>query len=536
MSRIPATMLTQHPDSASRYVPIQEEPEEAIHGLLPPPEGLGIDEVMVDFEGKMTPYHQPSQIVMGLLERGVVPGRDVFVTPRIPSAGKETVFRQLMALMSLIETNVQAAERGAQQAVHEVIVPMCETPQELLADRRRVASVVDLAHKEFGLPNDPDLIRLIPLVEGVPELLNIDSLFSGYLAETGLKGTFRYLLGRSDPALSYGMVPAVLAGKVAMAKAYRVGEVFGVEMAPIFGAGALPFRGHVTLENLEGVLQTFPGLRTMILQSALRYDHGEEATRKVAARSRELMSPAGGTAFGTAPSYSPAELAELYNFIAIFTRHYLQTFYDIIGLVCRLSDIMPKQRDRLARFSPVGYARDMARPDKLATMVPDPELAADLRQFDTKLKAPLPRAITFTASLYTIGLPPEFIGTGRGLAEVRDRYGADGLAALERYYPTLRTDLAFAGRFLNLEAAQSFLSRDAAADVTWDVRGVREILGLSPGPRTPEDEFYLTLVETTKPILKHFLGLGRELLADADEARLVTDWIIRMGKMRGSLG
>ncbi len=538
VSGVPATMLTQHPDSASRYVPIQEEPDEAVHGLLPAPGGLGADEVMIDFEGKMTPYHQPSQIVMALLERGVVPGRDVFVTPRIPSAGKETVFRQLMALMSLIETNVQAAERGAQQAVREVIVPMCETSQELLADRRRVGSVVDLAHKEFGLPDDPELIRLIPLVEGVPELLNIDQLFSGYLRETGLKGTLRYLLGRSDPALSYGMVPAVLAGKVAMSKAQRVGEAYGVEMAPIFGAGALPFRGHVTPGNLDGVIRTFPGLRTMILQSALRYDYGEEATRQVAALCRERLSPAGLDAPPAAvpPAYSPAELAELYNFIAIFTRHYIQTFVDIIGFVCRLSDIMPKQRDRLARFSPVGYARDMARPDKLADLVPDAGLADDLRQIDTKLTVPLPRAITFTASLYTIGLPPEFIGTGRGLAEVRDRYGEDGLAALERYYPTLRSDLAFAGRFLNLESAIGFLSRDAASDVTWDIRGVQEILGLALGPLSPEDEFYLTLVETTKPILKHYLGLGRELLADADEARLVTDWIIRMGKMRGSLG
>lgn len=547
-SGVPATMLTQHPDAASRYVPIQEEPDEAIHGLLPAPEGLGVDEIMVDFEGKLTPYHQPSQIVMGLLERGLVPGRDVRVTPRIPSAGKETVFRQLMALMSLIETNVQAAERGAQQAVREVIVPMCETPQELLADRRRVASVIELAHKEFGLPNDPDLIRLIPLVEGVPELLNIDKLFSGYLAETGLKGTFRWLLGRSDPALSYGLVPAVLAGKVAMAKAQAVGETFGVEMAPIFGAGALPFRGHVTLDNLDGVFRTFPGLRTMILQSALHYDHGEEATRKVAAISRERLAGAGagGSTTGGAdgdraaashpPVYSPAELAEFGNLIGIFTKHYLATFSEIIGPVCRLSDIMPKQRDRLARFSPVGYARDMARPDKLAEMVPDRDLADDLRRIDTQLKAPLPRAITYTASLYTIGLPPEFIGTGRGLVEVRERYGPDGLAALERHYPTLRTDLAFAGRFLNLEAARSFLSLDAAADVTRDIRGVRETLGLSLGPKSPEDEFYLTLVETTKPILRHYLGLGRELLPDADEARLVTDWIIRMGKMRGSLG
>jgi phosphoenolpyruvate carboxylase len=202
-----------------------------------------------------------------------------------------------------------------------------------------------------------------------------------------------------------------------------------------------------------------------------------------------------------------------------------------------LSDIMPKQRDRLARFSAVGYARDMARPDKLAALIPDPELAAGLRRFDTSLKMSLPRAITYAASLYTIGLPPEFIGVGRGLAEIRRRYGRDGLTALERYYPSLRGDLAYAARFMNLGAARAFLTREVMEAVTAAARGVGEILGIVPGPRSPEDEFYLTLVETVKPILKHFPGLGRELLTDnAEEARLVTDWIIRMGKLRGSLG
>lgn len=121
---------------------------------------------------------------------------------------------------------------------------------------------------------------------------------SGYLAESGPRGTLRFFLGRPDPALAYGTVPAVLAGRVALAKAARVGETFGVKVAPILGAGALPFRGHVTLANLDGVLETFPGIRTVTLQSALRYDHGEDAAREIAARLRERLGGEAGEGIG----------------------------------------------------------------------------------------------------------------------------------------------------------------------------------------------------------------------------------------------
>jgi phosphoenolpyruvate carboxylase len=529
-------MMTQHPDCATKYIPIQAEPEEAIYGLTPQPEGLGIEEVMIDFEGKLTPYHQTVQIALGLLEKGVVPGRDVFITPRIASAIQESPFRQLMALMSLMEANVTAFKRSDFPAVKEVIIPMSESPDELAESKRRVVDVIDLANKEFGLSADPHLVELIPLVEEVPELLSIHLIVGGYLDKLEEMGwelnVMRVMIGRSDPALSYGLVAAVLSSKIALSRLFELGEEREVKIQPILGAGSLPFRGHVTLENISNLLEEFAGVRTLTIQSALRYDHGFEKTKKLVSLLKEKLAGE-----GKGLSYSKDEYEFLGNCIGLFAVEYLKTFPRIIDPVVRVADLMPKQRDRLARYTSVGYARDVAKPQKLVQWISHKKLREELAFLSGNLEpTPLPRAISFTGALYTLGFPPEFLGTGRGLKKLKEIMGEKGVSDLLSLYPGLKNDLAFAAKFLHPEVAKDFFSEKALGEMREDIEYVEEILGIKIGPRDEESRFYSALLETTKPILRQLTN-GLPGIPRREEAEsIVRDWIVRQGKIRGSLG
>ncbi|RQD75052.1 MAG: phosphoenolpyruvate carboxylase [Candidatus Syntrophonatronum acetioxidans] len=536
MRFIPRVMMTQHPDSANKYVPIQEEPEEAIFALTPQPQGLGMEEVMVDYEGKLTPYHQLAQIALGLLKEKLKSGKEVFITPRVASATAETVFRQLMALLSIMETNYLTYNEIGGFAIKEFIVPMCERPQDILAVKKRVSNVIRLAHQEYLLAEDPDAIQVIPLIEDVPGLLEADRILGNYLRmcrEEGFKVKYlRYMVGRSDPALAYGMVPSVLASKVAISEIRKMGDELNIKVYPVLGAGALPFRGHVTLENIENVLREYAGIYTLTIQSGMRYDHGFEETRQLCSLLTQKIP------FFPSLDYTSGEIKEMINIIGVFFKNYLSTFMKIFPLINRISDLLPRQRDRLQRISPVGYARDIARPEKILPFISDERLREEIKGLQVREKGDLPRAITYTGALYTIGFPPEFIGTGRALEEIEKRYGEKLLEKLiNYYYPSIKKDLAAAYKYLSMENARLFLPPEALAELEEDIKVATRYFSLKKVEMTEQNNLYHLLMETARPLLKQEIGLGDRLFEEEEaEKKLLQSLLVKMGRLRKSLG
>jgi len=531
-------MATQHPDNADKYITIQQEPEEAIHGLTDQEHGgLGIEEIMIDFEGKLTPYHQTSQVALGFINKCIIPGKDVFITPRIPNAKKEPVFRQLMSIMSLVETNILAYKLTSVQAITETVVPMIETGHEIIQLQERINSVIELGNKNYDIQFPLNSIRIIPLVESVPALVNVDIILDEYHKDTISKGcsfeTIRIMFARSDSAMSYGMVSSVLAVVIATNKSLKWGELNNVEVAPILGCGALPFRGHFTEENLESIYETYAGIRTFTIQSGIRYDHGEAKTKAVINNLKENIGKR------TKREFALEDIELMKEFIGIFTKNYMRTFLEIINTVEFISKYIPKNRDRLSSTKTgLEYIREIANMEEISNLVKDKKLKEELIGINTDIQCSVPRSISFTAAMYTLGAPPEFIGVGRGLKEVEEKYGREGIEKLLCFYPQLIKDLGFASKYVNVKISKGIIDETTRLQYQEDFDLACEMLNIQKeDAEINEDEFYHTLLKSIRPIILHLIGKQKDLFDDGEEERkILNERIVKMGKIRGSLG
>lgn len=472
--KIPATMVSQHPDHAGRpfwhsqeFIATSDEVNECFISFSE----LGVSEYKWDWEGKFVDESVIERLFSGHFEyfKNFPLGKEKFLTFRLPNPKVETEFRLGRAFMGILGAAGLAKEVGIHNPpLFEVILPMTESAEEMIAIQEAFSEVASLKHQLYNFEKGGlKHIEMIPLFEQADVIAYshkiLDEYFQLHRLKFGFTPTYiRPYLARSDPALNSGLVPTVLAIKISLSRYRKLEKKTGIKLYPIIGSGSLPFRGGLTPETVDHFCQEYRGIRTALLQSAFRYDYDKTKVLK-AIKKLEKTLP-----YGEAISVSESEEKELRELTTIFESFYQQTVEGVAPLINEVASYLPKRRERVQHIGLFGYSRGIG-------------------------KVKLPRAIGFTGALYSLGIPPEIIGTGRGL-EYAIKTGK--LELLEKFYIGLKRELEMAGWFLNKKELEKLARKSEAWNgVLKDVCQIESYLGKNLGPVRSEEIEYANIVK-----------------------------------------
>lgn len=500
--KVPVIMATQHPDNAGKvvffnreFVNTADELEECYKMFSE----LGADEYMWDWEGKFVDEAVIEKLFRkypDFFQKNQL-GKDFFLTFRVPNTDEEKTARVARAYMSILTADDFAKSSGFHSPpVFEVILPMTNNVEQLMRIQRTFRKVAEFEREIFSHEmGDLEYINVIPLFEDTETIINSWKIMKEYVekcaSEFGHKVThMRPFIARSDPAMNAGLVPAECAMRAALSNYhYKFAEQTGVEVYPMIGTGSLPFRGGLNPEFLEHRLDDLGGVRTVTTQSAFRYDYSEAEVKEAYDLLKEKLPTS------KALHLTDDEIDAVLEINEIFGNFYRGTVEQIAPLVNKIAAHVPGRRERILHIGLFGYSRGIG-------------------------EVKLPRAIKFTGSLYSLGLPPEFIGTGRGLKVMKEKGMFD---LIDKLYVNLRSDLKHAGKYFNPENLEMLMSEyPALADYKEDIRLIEEILEIPIGPVKPHHYIHRNLSSSTYWHMKQ----------DGD----LTPVISKAGKMRKSLG
>ncbi|MBI2411019.1 MAG: phosphoenolpyruvate carboxylase [Candidatus Kerfeldbacteria bacterium] len=502
--KIPQTMGTQHPDNANApywetdgdgYVSIHEEVRECASSF----QDLGCEEYMWDWEGKyvdegvieklLTEYH-------AFFSKHHI-GRDRFLTFRIPNIWEEKGRSLARAFMNILTAEEFARDLGLHTPpLFEMILPMADDAKKMIYLQKTFTELAKMKHKLFKESHrDFHYVQMIPLIEGVHSMETVNTLLDRYVAEHKKQYKrkpeyMRVFLARSDPALISGVVPAVLANRMALSELYQWSARQGIPVYPWLGAGSLPFRGHLRPDRVKEFLQTYPGVRSVTIQSAFRYDFPLATVKRGIHELNTKLSTTDPVII------SPKEFAILKRVNIAFERTYQETIGTIADTIIDVAAAVPSRRERRLHIGLLGYGRTVG-----------------------KNKKKFPRAITFTAALYSLGIPPEMIGTGRALQSL----SAQELATLEKHYPTFAYDLSAAAQYVNKENLAFLIQKESVwRAIAEDIAMIETYIGKPVGPTTPESYIHRNWTST--------------LFFQKRKPAQMTTAIIESAKIRCSLG
>ena len=429
----PRVMSTQHPDNATvpffvdgDVVEGEDEIQEAYYVYS----HLGCDEQMWDFEGKEGDEYAVQKLLSrqsGFFEDTVL-GDDVRLTVRGPNPDVEpTEAKVLLEILESIPRSYDAAATFAKECgveefapIHEVIVPMVTSAEQLLLVRRYYEEFVvgksdsrvfgDRTVSDWVGEFRPDTVGVIPLLEDREHMLDIDGIVGEYVRETGVDEQ-RVFLARSDPALNYGSLSADLLNLVALSRLDALEDRESVGIYPMLGAGGAPFRGGLSPDDAGNVADAYPSVETFTAQSAFKYDHKVDDVR-------EGVETLKGATRGDAEALDEERALETVGRVA---EKYSEQVSVVAPTVNRVSDLVPDRRARRLHVGLFGYSRQVG-------------------------ENALPRAIGYTAALYSIGLPPTLLGVA-GMTD-------DDAEFVEDVFPRFYDNLSEAALYYNPRAPE----------------------------------------------------------------------------------
>src|SRR3989338_4617564 len=424
--RIPRTMSTQHPDNVQK-APFTEESvlagDDEIKEAFYAYSELGITEQLWDFEGKDVDTSVVRKLLSGyeaFFKRKQL-GKDIFLTYRVPNPTVEKAEGKI--LLETLEniprsTDVASFFYGKDTIpVFEVCLPMVTSSKCLVRIAEYYKQFVVGKEKKILTKGDrslgswigsfhPKEIRVVPLIEDKNPLLCADKIVEEFVKKEKVKDYQRVWLARSDPALHYGSASTVLIEKIALQRLHRLSEKISLPVYPILGCGSAPFRGNFNPLNVEQNMKAYPSVHTFTLQSAFKYDYDQKKVKE-AVQSIETAKTKNPLAV------NEKEIIPIINKIA---KGYQEQIKVLAPTINQMSQYIPKRRKRKLHIGLFGYAREGKG-------------------------VQLPRAITFCASLYSLGIPPELLGL--------HTLSQNEIDKIRKVYISFDQDIADAAQFLN---------------------------------------------------------------------------------------
>ncbi|MHA1697162.1 MAG: phosphoenolpyruvate carboxylase [Candidatus Helarchaeota archaeon] len=432
MVKVPKCMSTQHPDNVASpffardaILEGEDEIKEAYYSFS----HLGCDEQMWDCEGKEVDNYVVKKLLTRyrnfFIEKKL--GEDIFLTLRVPNPSIEkSDAKILLETLESIPRSFDIAKIFYKEEIapiFEVILPMTTDYKSLNRVywyyRDYVVGKQEKKFRDEGVKIAewignflPEKINVIPLYEDMEHMLEADVITREYIKGKELFYQ-RVFLARSDPAMNYGLISAVLLNKIALNRLERISKETGVKIYPIVGVGSAPFRGNLKPETVERIIKEYPSVYTFTIQSSFKYDYSPE----------EVMSGIKKIKNKSVKRANEIEEEKCLEIIEKYSKEYQRQVLGLALIMNKVAKYIPNRRKRKLHIGLFGYSRGLEIGDRRIT---------------------LPRAIKFTTSLYSIGVPPEILGL--------NILGVEDFHFLKKVYINIEEDLRDALRYYNSDS------------------------------------------------------------------------------------